>query len=320
VTGVAVTGRADLTDAQWAVLESLLPVATKPGRPPKWTRRQLIDGIRWRVRAGTPWWDVPPEYGSWQAVYGLFRRWQGAGVWAAVLARLQARCDAVGLITWDVSVDSTIARAHQHAAGARKKGLISVSLRVGWGNRSRPITRWDAGGVAGPPSCVWPPSRDRSRCRWWSRRGSEVTRRSFRSCWAVFAWPGWAVVGPGFGRIGCGGQGLQFEGQPRLPAFARDHRDHPSQGRPGRPPAGERLGRWAATGVRLCGLPAASRRGVRHQSAQTQPCRGHPLRQARRSFTRRPSTSLRSTSGYDIETRPRASGPRVEVTDPLRSG
>ena len=47
---IPVAGRADLTDAQWAVLEPLLPKGTKPGRPPKWSKRQLIDGIRWRVR------------------------------------------------------------------------------------------------------------------------------------------------------------------------------------------------------------------------------------------------------------------------------
>jgi transposase len=131
VASVAVAGRLDLTDAQWAVLEPLLPVGKKPGRPPKWTRRQLIDGIRWRVRAGTPWRDVPPVYGSWQAVYALFRRWQRAGVWAAILARLQALADAAGLITWDVSVDSTIARAHQHAAGARKRGMRRRSRPAG---------------------------------------------------------------------------------------------------------------------------------------------------------------------------------------------
>jgi transposase len=123
VASVAVAGRADLTDAQWAIMEPLLPKAKKPGRPSIWTKRQLIDGIRWRVRAGTPWRDVPPMYGSWQAMYGLFRRWQRAGVWAAILALLQARADAAGLITWDVSVDSTIARAHQHAAGARRNGV-----------------------------------------------------------------------------------------------------------------------------------------------------------------------------------------------------
>ena len=122
MTSVAVTGRLDLSDAQWAVLEPLLPRAKKPGRPPKWTKRQLIDGIRWRVRAGAPWRDIPPAYGHWATVYGLFRRWQRDGTWAKVLAALQALADAAGHVTWDVSVDSTVARAHQHAAGARKRG------------------------------------------------------------------------------------------------------------------------------------------------------------------------------------------------------
>jgi transposase len=120
---VPAAGRADLSDEQWAVLEPLLPAGTGRGRPPKWTRRGLIDGIRWRVRAGAPWRDVPAEYGCWQTVYGLFRRWQRDGTWAQIVSQLQARADAAGLICWDVSIDSTIARAHQHAAGARKRGI-----------------------------------------------------------------------------------------------------------------------------------------------------------------------------------------------------
>jgi transposase len=120
VATLAVTRRFDLTDAQWALLEPLLPAPMRSGRPSQWTKRQLIDGIRWRVRVGAPWRDVPECYGSWQAVYGLFRRWQRAGVWARIVTGLQARANATGLITWDVSVDSTIARAHQHAAGARR--------------------------------------------------------------------------------------------------------------------------------------------------------------------------------------------------------
>lgn len=71
------TRRHDLTDAQWAVLEPLLPIGVRVGRPSAWTKRQLIDGIRWRVRVGAPWRDVPDCYGSWPAVYGLFRRWHG---------------------------------------------------------------------------------------------------------------------------------------------------------------------------------------------------------------------------------------------------
>jgi transposase len=121
VATIAVTRRFDLTDAQWAVLAPLLPTVKRSGRPSQWTKRQLIDGIRWRVRVGAPWRDVPACYGSWQAVYGLFRRWQRGGVWARIVLGLQARADAAGLITWDVSVDSTIARAHQHAAGARRR-------------------------------------------------------------------------------------------------------------------------------------------------------------------------------------------------------
>ncbi|WP_443051161.1 IS5 family transposase [Streptomyces sp. JV185] len=116
--------RGDLTDAQWARLEPLLPKGKKPGRPPIWTRRQLIDGIRWRTRAGTPWRDVPERYGPWDRVYDLFRRWQRNGTWKRILEQLQADADVKGLIIWDVSVDSTVCRAHQHAAGARKKGTF----------------------------------------------------------------------------------------------------------------------------------------------------------------------------------------------------
>ena len=143
MASVAVTGRHDLSDAQWAVLEPLLPKGKRPGRPPQWSRRQLIDGIRWRIRVGAPWRDVPERYGSWSAVYGLFRRWQRDGTWARVLTGLQAIADAAGQIVWDVSVDSTTARAHQHAAGARKRGICRPNRLVGYA-LSRPITRWAA--------------------------------------------------------------------------------------------------------------------------------------------------------------------------------
>ncbi|HEY4024327.1 MAG TPA: transposase [Pseudonocardiaceae bacterium] len=59
-----------------------------------WTKRQLLDGIRWRVRVGPPWRDIPPDYGYWQTVYGLFRRWQRAGVSTMILTALQTRADA----------------------------------------------------------------------------------------------------------------------------------------------------------------------------------------------------------------------------------
>jgi len=141
-----VGARADLTDEQWAVLEVLLPKGRKPGRPAKHPKRQLINGIRWRVRAGSPWRDLPARYGPWQTVYGLFRRWQRDGTWARILAELQTRADGLGLITWEISVDSTVARAHQHAAGARKKGMRRSNHPAG-SVSSQPIMGWAAAGA-----------------------------------------------------------------------------------------------------------------------------------------------------------------------------
>lgn len=118
---VSVGARKDLTDRQWAALQRVLPASPQVGRPAKWTRRRLLDGIRWRVRVGAPWRDVPERYGHWQSVYQLFRRWQIDGVWAWIWAQLRVFADAAGLVDWTVSVDSTINRAHQHAAGARHR-------------------------------------------------------------------------------------------------------------------------------------------------------------------------------------------------------
>ncbi|MEV6589498.1 IS5 family transposase [Streptomyces acidicola] len=122
--------RGDLSDEQWAVLEPLLPKGKKPGRPPIWTRRQLINGIRFRVRTGVPWRDMPEEYGPWARAYDLFRRWQRNGTWQHIFIQLQARADAEDLITWDLNIDSTVCRAHQHTAGARERGVCRRSRRA----------------------------------------------------------------------------------------------------------------------------------------------------------------------------------------------
>lgn len=178
MTTVAVTGRFDLSDVQWVALEALLPKA-RTGRPPKWSKRQLIDGIRWRTRTGAPWRDVPAEYGPWQTVYGLFRRWQRDGTWVRILAGLQARADAAGLVTWEVSVDSTIMRAHQHAAGARKGGACKKSRPAGL-CPSPQITRWVVPAAGCRPSCIWRVSRDKNRYRCTSPPASGETPPNLR--------------------------------------------------------------------------------------------------------------------------------------------
>lgn len=65
---------------------------------------------------------MPKEYGPWGLAYGLFRRWQRNGTWQRIFTQLQARVDVQDLIAWDLNVDSTVCRAHQHVAGARKRG------------------------------------------------------------------------------------------------------------------------------------------------------------------------------------------------------
>jgi transposase len=70
-------GRGDLSDEQWSVLESSLPAV---GINREWPGCQrLVDGVRWRVRTGVPWRDLPFEYGPWQTVYGLFRQMAASG-------------------------------------------------------------------------------------------------------------------------------------------------------------------------------------------------------------------------------------------------
>ena len=159
--------RHDLTDEQWAILasllEALLPVGRKPGRPRRWTIRQLIDGIRFRTRTGCPWRDVPERYGTWQSVYGLFRAWQLAGTWAAILTGLQAMSAEAGLIEWVVSWTprSTGPISTPPVLAAIPKP--SAPRRPG----SRPITPSAAPGAVCRRRCTWRPSRAARR---WPRR------------------------------------------------------------------------------------------------------------------------------------------------------
>ncbi|WP_406517421.1 IS5 family transposase [Streptomyces sp. NBC_00134] len=112
--------RHELSDEEWDVLSRLLPRA-ETGRPRR-DDRVVLNGIVWKLRTGSAWRDVPERYGSWRTLYTCFRRWALDGTFSRMLEAAQARKDAVGDIDWLVSVDSTIARAHQHAAGACKKG------------------------------------------------------------------------------------------------------------------------------------------------------------------------------------------------------
>lgn len=118
--------RHDLADAEWALLEPLLPDRT-PRRGGRWgDHRRVVNGVLWRTRTGAPWRDLPSVYGSWQTVYYRHRRWSADGTWERVLDGLRAGCDTGEGSRWTVGVDSTVVRAHQHAAGARRRPPADV--------------------------------------------------------------------------------------------------------------------------------------------------------------------------------------------------
>src|SRR5512142_2292627 len=113
--------RGDLTDEQWRRLQPLLPKHHPSGRPPQ-DDRQTVNGMLWVLRTGAPWRDLPERYGKVGTVSSRFYRWRQAGVWDRILQTLQQQGDALGQIDWDIHyVDGTIVRAHQHAAGPKKK-------------------------------------------------------------------------------------------------------------------------------------------------------------------------------------------------------
>ena len=114
------TTRRVLTDEMWSCIEQLLPDRT-PRRGGRWRdHREVLEAIIWRTRTrtGSPWRDLPADFSSYQTVWYRFDRWAKDGTLDRVLTVLQGRAQAAGDLEWDVSVDLTIAGAHQHAAGA----------------------------------------------------------------------------------------------------------------------------------------------------------------------------------------------------------
>jgi len=88
----------------------------------------VIEGIIYRYRTGIPWRDLPAEFGPWQTVWKRHRRYSLDGTWDQVLTKLLTDADAAGEIDWQVSVDSTIARVHQHGATARRSSARGSAL------------------------------------------------------------------------------------------------------------------------------------------------------------------------------------------------
>ena len=106
--------RHELSDQQWELIRDHLPgKAGDPGRTAK-NNRLFVNAIVWMARTGAPWRDLPAPFGKWNSVFQRFRRWSKKGVWPRIFDELGIdESLAVALL------DSTIVRAHQHAAGAK---------------------------------------------------------------------------------------------------------------------------------------------------------------------------------------------------------
>lgn len=115
-----------ISDELWDVLEPVMPQdAGRPGRP--WNdHRTTLEGIIWRFRTGSPWRDLPDAFGAYQSVWQRHRLWSTDGTYERMFAAVR---EQAGLGQQDMeavlSIDSTVVRAHQHAAGARRDSVGS---------------------------------------------------------------------------------------------------------------------------------------------------------------------------------------------------
>lgn len=118
---LGVVARFDVTDAEWALIEPLVPVAAT-GPLPRRVREQF-NGVLWRFRTGSGWRDVPERYGAWSTVYSRFRSWVASGFFESLMEALIAEAALRGKVGLTlVSVDSTIVRAHQESSGLAVAG------------------------------------------------------------------------------------------------------------------------------------------------------------------------------------------------------
>jgi transposase len=105
-----------LRDDQWERIKDLLPGREDTVGVTAKDNRLFVEAVLYRYRAGIPWRDLPERFGNWSVVHTRFSRWATSGVWRNVFAHLAADADNEYAM-----IDSTIVRAHQHSAGAKKK-------------------------------------------------------------------------------------------------------------------------------------------------------------------------------------------------------
>ena len=130
-----------MSDAEWAFFEPFIHAVRAPQGRPAADHRRVLDGVFWITRTGSAWRDLPEEFGKWSSVYRQFRRWTLAGLWETILEALNEGASRVEPSPDRLQmVDSTIVRAHQHAAGARGALRARVSAVLEVASQPRPTS------------------------------------------------------------------------------------------------------------------------------------------------------------------------------------
>lgn len=115
---MGVLDRLVLSDEQWARIAPHIIGDERTRGTSGHDNRMFVEAVLWIVRTGSPWRDLPEVFGCWNSALRRFSRWSQKGIWWRIFAAMADDPDFEYLI-----IDSTIVRAHQHAAGAKKGGL-----------------------------------------------------------------------------------------------------------------------------------------------------------------------------------------------------
>ena len=124
-----------MSDEEWAYFAPfVIETGPRRGRRPK-DHRRVLDGVFWIGRTGAAWRDLDAYFGNWATVYKQFRRWTLSGAWDVLLAAMNDSGEGRDSLQM---IDSTIVRAHQHAAGAQKKRALRARVLAARAVASRP--------------------------------------------------------------------------------------------------------------------------------------------------------------------------------------
>ena len=111
--------RTVLRDEQWKRIEGFLPgKSTDCGVTAK-NNRLFVEAVLWIIRTGSPWRDLPTDFGHWHRVYVRYNRWSKKGVWEEFFKAMSGDPDLEYLM-----IDGSIVRVHQHGAAKKTSNLL----------------------------------------------------------------------------------------------------------------------------------------------------------------------------------------------------